>query len=174
MAASRSNGTPASGRERRRFERFDTCLDMAARRGAPGPRARNAWCRMQLHDFSLDGLRAESAVRLEMGEHVTVHLSPNSGHLPLELTGRVVQCRRESGRYQIGIQFEQTREGAVASPWWQLSRLFSLAWGNGRERSPQYQLSSPGRRTVPPDRGAIAPRGHLLCANRHAAGRVVI
>ena len=142
MAASESNSRRATGQERRRFERFDTHLDVAARRDDLAPRApgrtRAARCRMQLRDFSLDGLRAESAVRLKTGEHVTVRLPPNSGRLPLELTGRVVHCRREHDRYQIGIQFVQTREGAVASPWWQLPRLFSLAHDADRQRTLDY------------------------------------
>jgi hypothetical protein len=93
---------------------------------------------MRLHDFSLDGLRAESAVPLKTGEHVTVRLPPSGGQRPLALTGRVVRCRRENGGYQIGVQFAQTHEEVAASPWWQLPRLFSLARGNGRERPPQH------------------------------------
>jgi len=138
MVTAQPKGSQASGRERRRFERFDTRMDVATRRDDLGPRARNARCRMQLCDFSLGGLRALSPLRLKTGEDVTVRLSPSGGQRPLELTGRVVHCRREHDRYQIGIQFAQTHEEVAASPWWQLPRLFSLARGNGRERPPQY------------------------------------
>ena len=134
MVEPKADGRSGAAQERRRFERFSTRLDVAARRDDLVPRPRPeaghaAHCRMELRDFSLDGVRAESAVRLKTGEHVTVRLPPNGRQPPLELTGRVVHCRREHDRYQIGIQFAQTREGASASPWWQLPRLFSLAHG---------------------------------------------
>jgi hypothetical protein len=68
---------------------------------------------------------------------VTLRLPPNGRHRPLELTGRVVHCRRQEDRYQVGIQFAQTRE-AAASPWWQLPRLFSVAHEPASPRRPEF------------------------------------
>lgn len=138
MVASSNNARRNAGRERRRFDRFATRLDVSAWRddlAASGLAKRSARCRMELRDFSLDGLLAESPVRLKVNEHVTLRLPPNGKHRPLELTGRVVHCRRQEDRYQVGIQFAETRESAAASPWWQLPRLFSRA----------YESASPSR-----------------------------
>ncbi|HUX00145.1 MAG: PilZ domain-containing protein [Phycisphaerae bacterium] len=141
MVASKASGSGNAVKERRQFERFATRLDVQARRDDLTPRAqtsRTAQCRMALCDFSLDGLRAECPIRLKTGEHVTVRLPPNGAHPPLELTGRVVHCRRQHDRYQIGIQFSQTRQGATESPWWQLPRLFSLAHSTAEESRLDY------------------------------------
>jgi len=140
MGAPSGNTRRSAGRERRRFDRFATRLDVSAWRddlAASGLAKRSAQCRMELRDFSLDGLRAESPVRLKVNEHVTLRLQPNSRHRPLELTGRVVHCRRQEDRYQVGIQFAQTRESA-ASPWWQLPRLFSVAHEPASPRRPEF------------------------------------
>jgi hypothetical protein len=141
MGASSGNARRSAGRERRRFDRFATRLDVSAWRddlAASGRAKRSAQCRMELRDFSLDGLRAESPVRLKVNEHVTLRLTPNGRHQPLELTGRVVHCRRQEDRYQVGIQFAQTRESAAASPWWQLPRLFSVAHEPASPRSREF------------------------------------
>ena len=138
MVASSNNARRNAGGERRRFDRFATRLDVSAWRddlAASGLAKRSARCRMELRDFSLDGLLAESPVRLKVNEHVTLRLPPNGKHRPLELTGRVVHCRRQEDRYQVGIQFAETRESASTSPWWQLPRLFSRA----------YESASPSR-----------------------------
>ncbi|MCX5649324.1 MAG: PilZ domain-containing protein [Planctomycetota bacterium] len=140
MGAPSGNTRRSAGRERRRFDRFATRLDVSAWRddlAASGLAKRSAQCRMELRDFSLDGLRAESPVRLKVNEHVTLRLPPNGRHRPLELTGRVVHCRRQEDRYQVGIQFAQTRESA-ASPWWQLPRLFSVAHEPASPRRPEF------------------------------------
>ncbi|MGB3086969.1 MAG: PilZ domain-containing protein [Phycisphaerae bacterium] len=117
------------GKERRRFGRFAARLPLDTVRddlgeGCDSPAAR---CRMKLRDFSLGGLRAESPVRLKRNERLTLRLPPSGKHPPLELTGRVAHCRRDSDRYQVGVEFCQTRAEPTASPWWQLPRLFSIA-----------------------------------------------
>lgn len=130
MVRDSESGSWPSSQERRRFGRFATRLpvtmrrDDLMRRGQPESRAR---CLLQLQDFSLGGLRAEGAVRLKVNERLTLHLPANRTHPALELTGRVVHCRRMQNRYQIGIEFCQTRAEAETSPYRQLPRLFSLA-----------------------------------------------
>ena len=117
------------GKERRRFGRFAARLPLDTVRddleeGCDSPAAR---CRMELRDFSLGGLQAESPLRLKLNERLTLRLPPSGKHPPLELTGRVAHCRRDRDRYQVGVEFCQTRAEPTASPWWQLPRLFSVA-----------------------------------------------
>ena len=130
MVSDSTNKTWDASRERRRFGRFATALPIATSRDnllKQGRSPRLARCRLQIQDFSLGGLSAESAVPLKINEHVTLRL-PSSGSRPAaELTGRVVHCRRRSNRYQIGVEFCQTRSEPTASPWYRLSSLFSLA-----------------------------------------------
>jgi len=117
-------------RERRRFGRFGTRLPVATRRDdliRCGQGTRRAQCRLHLQDFSLGGLGAESAVPLKVNERLTLRLPPHGIHPPMELTGRVIHCRRRQNRYQVGIEFCQTRPEATASPWHRVSRLFSMA-----------------------------------------------
>lgn len=119
-----------AARERRRFGRFATRLPVITRRDdlrTRGDDARSAQCRLQLQDFSLGGLRAETSVRMKVNERLTLRLPPTGSHPALELTGRVKHCRRQEDRYQIGVEFCQTRPEASASPWRQVSRLFSVA-----------------------------------------------
>jgi hypothetical protein len=122
--------TWSGSRERRRFGRFATRLPVAMCRDnmvKQGQSSRLAKCRLHIQDFSLGGLSAESTIPLKLNENLTLRL-PSSGLRPAaELTGRVVHCRRLSNRYQIGIEFCQTRPEAAASPWYRLSSLFSLA-----------------------------------------------
>ena len=82
---------------------------------------------MQLRDFSLGGIRAESAVPLSVNELLTMRLPPQGAHPPLELTGRVVHCWPQEKQYQVGIEFCQTRPEPTASPWHRMFRLFSMA-----------------------------------------------
>jgi hypothetical protein len=141
MVTQSVNARRSAGAERRRFDRFATRLDVSTWRddlATDGRAKRAARCRMELRDFSLDGLRAESPVRLRVNERVTLRLLPNNTHRPLELTGRVVHCRRQEDRYQVGIQFAETRESATASPWWQLPRLFSMAHESASPRRPEF------------------------------------
>ena len=85
-------------------------------------------CRLHLHDFSLGGLRAESPVPLRKNERLTLSLPAGLGNSqPLQLTGRVVHCRRTDDRFQIGIELCGSEKEAAASPYRLLPRLFCLA-----------------------------------------------
>ena len=131
-------------RERRRYGRFATRLPVATRRddlAKQTPLPRQAECRMQLRDFSLGGIRAESIVPLNVDEVLTMRLPPHGSHPPLELTGRVVHCWPEQDRYQVGIEFCQVRPEPTASPWHRMFRLFSMA------AEPSAPGLSPGRPT---------------------------
>jgi hypothetical protein len=127
----RQSDSAASSRERRRYGRFATRLPVATRRvelakqTQPPPPAE---CRMQLRDFSLGGIRAESAVPLKVNEVLTMRLPPHGSHAPLELTGRVIHCWPTEDRYQVGIEFCQVRPEPSASPWHRMFRLFSMAF----------------------------------------------
>jgi len=118
-------------RERRRFGRFATQLPATTRRDdlrTRGGDDRSSFCRLQVQDFSLGGLRAEGPVPLKANERLTLRLPAHGQHPALELTGRVRHCLRQEDRYQIGIEFCQTRPEATSSPWRQVSRLFSIAY----------------------------------------------
>jgi len=117
--------------ERRRYGRFATRLPVATRRddlAKRGPPPRQADCRMQLRDFSLGGIRAESAIPLKVNEVLTMRLPVHGSHPPLELTGRVIHCWRQEEQYQVGIEFCQVRPEPTASPWHRMFRLFSMAF----------------------------------------------
>ena len=126
----RQSTSAAPTRERRRYGRFAARLPVAtrrddlAKRAAPPPQAE---CRMQLRDFSLGGIRAESAIPLTVNEVLTMRLPPHGCHPPQELTGRVIHCWPQEDRYQVGIEFCQTRPEPTASPWHRMFRLFSMA-----------------------------------------------
>ncbi len=129
-----------AGRERRRFVRFSTHLPVTTLREdlIVGDRTERATrCRLDLHDFSLGGLKADSPIRLKLRERLTLRLPPNGVHGPLELTGRVVHCKRQQSRYEVGIQFCQTRPDPAASPWLKLPRFFKVAY----EASPDGQAT---------------------------------
>jgi hypothetical protein len=123
------------GQERRKFARFATRLpaltlreDLIVRDQAD----RSVKCRLDLHDFSLGGLKAQSPIRFKLRERLTLRLPPDGTHGPLELTGRVVHCKRQEKAYEVGIEFCQTRCDVASSPWVQLPRFFKVAY----ERSP--------------------------------------
>lgn len=118
-------------RERRQHGRFSTCVPIQTRRDdllKRGQAEHRAQCRLQLQDFSLGGLRADSPVPLKVNERLTLRLPASRTHRPLELTGRVVHCRRREERYVIGIEFCQTHKDVAASPFYRLPRLFSVAF----------------------------------------------
>jgi hypothetical protein len=118
-------------RERRQHGRFCTRVPVSTRRDdllKRGQAEHRAQCRLQMQDFSLGGLRADSPVPLKVNERLTLRLPASSTHRPLELTGRVVHCRRRQERYVIGIEFCQTHKDVAASPFYQLPRLFSVAF----------------------------------------------
>ncbi len=123
-------GGSASARERRQFGRFPTRLPISTRRDdllRRGEDDGNVRCRLHLQDFSLGGLRAESPIPLKRNERLTMRL-PATGRRPgLSLTGRVVHCRRQDERYQVGIEFYQEGDAPAASPYLHLPRLFSVA-----------------------------------------------
>ena len=139
MVTDTDNRRRGSTRERRRFGRFATRLPISTRRddlvkcGQASGRAR---CRLHLQDFSLGGLRAESPIPLKVNERLTLRLPPSDTHPALQLTGRVIHCRRRNERYQVGIEFRQTRDDASASPFRHLPRLFSVAVDFGRDKRP--------------------------------------
>jgi len=127
----RKSSSAAPTRERRRYGRFAARLPVVTRRDdltkSAAPPPPHAECRMQLRDFSLGGIRAESATPLAVNEALTMRLPPHGCHPPLELTGRVVHCWPREDRYQVGIEFCQTRPEPTASPWHRMFRLFSMA-----------------------------------------------
>jgi len=126
-----SNNRQYGGRERRRFVRFATHLPVTTLREdlIVGDRTdRAARCNLDLHDFSIGGLKADSPIRLKMNERLMLRLPPNGVHGPLELTGRVVHCKRQESRYEVGIRFCQTRADPTASPWLKLPRFFKAAY----------------------------------------------
>ena len=128
MVKDRDNRDGMSGCDRREHGRFAARLPALACRDDQMRAGRPSQCRIRLQDFSLGGLRVESDVPLKINERVTLRLPSLSGHPPVELTGRVVHCRRDEAQYQVGIAFCQTRPEAGASPWRRVFRLFSVAY----------------------------------------------
>lgn len=125
------SGCSSPHQERRQFGRFATCFPINMRRDdllKRGQAEHRAQCRLQLQDFSLGGLRADSPVPLKIKERLTLRLPASGAHAALELTGQVVHCRRLHDRYRVGIAFCQTHKDAATSPFWQLPRLFSVAF----------------------------------------------
>ena len=123
-------GGAASARERRQFGRFPTRLPISTRRDdllGRGQDDGKVRCRLHLQDFSLGGLRADSPIPLKRNERLTLRLPPSGRHPGLNLTGRVVHCRRRDERYQVGIEFCQTGDAPATSPYLHLPRLFSVA-----------------------------------------------
>ncbi len=132
MAATSQANEQRTEAERRRFGRFETSMPaVSVRNDLAADRA--ATCHLELKDFSLGGLAAESRVRLKAGERLTLRLPSHGAHAPLRLTGRVKHCRRQDDRYQVGIEFCETDTEPSLSPFRQLPRLFSAArrWQQG-------------------------------------------
>ncbi len=130
MVANGDRTRRSSTTERRRFGRFGAQLPVRTRRDdlvKRGRTDRRTECRLELRDFSLGGLRAESPVPLKVNERLTLRLPPHGRHPSIQLTGRVIHCRRREDRYHVGIAFQEREPGATASPYWRLPRLFSLA-----------------------------------------------
>jgi len=120
----------SSNQERRQFGRFATRLPVRTQRddlAKRGQAQRRAECRLQLRDFSLGGLRAESSIPLKVDERLTLHLPPVGRQAPVRLTGRVIHCRRRDDRYSVGIAFHETDAPTDLSPYRYLPRLFSMA-----------------------------------------------
>ncbi len=139
MVTDTDNRRRGGTRERRRFGRFATLLPISTRRDdlvKRGQASSRAQCRLRLQDFSLGGLRAESPIPLKVNERLTLRLPPSDTRAALQLTGRVIHCRRRDKRYQVGIEFRQTHDDAITSPFRHLPRLFSVAADFGRDRQP--------------------------------------
>lgn len=134
IARSSDNDTATRGHDRRRYERYETHLPaQTLRHNLASTRA--ARCHVDVNDFSLGGLRAQSPVRMKVDERLTVRLPQSGTKGPVHLTGRVTHCRRRDDRYDVGIEFTETQDRHAASPWRQLPRLFSMAHqttGDGR------------------------------------------
>jgi len=114
--------------ERRQFGRFATRVPVCTHRDdlpRHGQGKRPAQCQLQLRDFSLGGLRAESPIPLKIKERLTLRLPPTAQHQAVHVTGQVIHCRRHEDRYQVGIKFHDG--GSRASPYRRLPRLFSVA-----------------------------------------------
>ena len=60
-----------------------------------------------LHNVSLGGVACFSDEAVKAGQWLTVGF--NIGALDLQLRGRVVWCRPNNGRYEIGVRFEEER-----------------------------------------------------------------
>jgi hypothetical protein len=134
--------TVGSDQERRRFGRFATRLPIATCRDSLAKQGRSqrlAFCRLQIHDFSLGGLKAACTVPLKVNEPLTLRLPPVGLRPQAELTGRVVHCHRQDNRYEVGIEFCQTHKDVAASPWLRLSSLFSLAAQFPTERAAAFK-----------------------------------
>ena len=139
MVTDTDNRRRGDTQERRRFGRFATRLPISTHRDdlvKRGQARGRAQCRLQLQDFSLGGLRAESPIPLKVNERLTLRLPPSGTHPALQLTGRVIHCHRLNRGYQVGIEFRQTREDAATSPFRHLPRLFSVAAGFGQDNQP--------------------------------------
>ncbi len=137
MVADSEKDACAPAQERRRFSRFGATMPVLTLRDdlCKGGRSRDAAkCRLRMQDFSLGGFKAETEVPLKINEHLTMRLPAHGNHPPLHMTGRVVHCVRREDRYQVGIEFCQTRPEPTASPWHRISRLFSMAFKPTAER----------------------------------------
>lgn len=135
-----SNNRRYAGQERRRFVRFSTCLPATTLREdliVADRTDRSVRCLLDLQDFSLGGLMAESPVRFKRYERLTLRLPPHGIQGPLELTGRVIHCKRQDQRYHVGIEFCQTRPDLTSSPWVLLPRFFEVAYAS----SPQLHVT---------------------------------
>ncbi len=88
---------------------------------------------LHVQDFSLSGLRGESAVALRQGEPVTVSMPPYGTRPEIGVTGRVTRCRRQEGRFDVGIEFCQTREAPESSPWLRIHEIFYFAGQTTKE-----------------------------------------
>ena len=122
------------GDERRQFRRFPMALPVLARRDelAGGQELAEAarperTVNIEVQDFSLGGIRGSSPVALRRGEALTVSVPPFGTRPEVDVTGRVARCQRLGGRFDVGIEFCQTREAPESSPWLRIHELFYLA-----------------------------------------------
>jgi hypothetical protein len=124
--------------ERRQFRRFPMRLTVQAKRddvsGKDSVRADTAsdhQVTLEIENFSLGGLRGVSTTELSHDERLTLTMPPFGTRPQLEVTGRVVRCEPSQGRFDVGVEFGQTRDEPESSPWVRLPDLFYMA-GEGR------------------------------------------
>lgn len=127
--------------ERRQFKRFPMRLLIQARRDdladadalpSDGRPERNVT--LEVENFSLGGLRGASSMALRRDERLTLTMPPFGTRPQLEVTGRVVRCQRNEDRFDVGIEFGQTRDEPESSPWIRLPDLFYMAGESNRNR----------------------------------------
>jgi len=82
---------------------------------------------MDVLDFSLGGMRGRAGLALRPEEQVTVFVPPFGTRPNMDVTGRVVRCHRQEGRFDVGIEFCQTRREPESSPWVRIHELFYMA-----------------------------------------------
>lgn len=140
MSVVNSTQVQQPGQDRRQFRRFPLLLQVTAQRdvlaratdkvGAGRP---DGIVRLHVQDFSLSGLRGECAVALRQGEPVTVSMPPYGTRPEIGVTGRVARCQREGLRFDVGIEFCQTREAPGSSPWLLIPEIFYFAGQTTKE-----------------------------------------
>ncbi len=124
--------------ERRQFRRFPMRLTVQARRddlagnGAARTDTAEQQVTLEIQNFSLGGLRGVSPTELSRDERLTLTMPPFGTRPQLEVTGRVVRCEPNGGRFDVGVEFGQTRDEPESSPWVRLPDLFYMA-GEGRK-----------------------------------------
>ena len=95
------------------------------------------WGLLEILDLSLGGLHGVSNASLCTGETVTLNIpSARSAPPRLHVTGRVIRCDYQDGRFDVAVEFGQTRDDVEASPWHRLPELFlpGLQPESGRPR----------------------------------------
>lgn len=122
------------GGERRQFRRFPMSIPVKAKRDdlAGGQVARQGSppegiVNLEIMNFSLGGMRGSSSVALRQGEALTVCMPPFGTRPEVNITGRVTRCQRLETRFDVGIEFCQTRSAPHNSPWLRLPEIFYMA-----------------------------------------------
>ena len=129
MAPAKGNGENLVD-ERRQFRRFAMRVSAETLRDDTKKSAQTRKTRtfeVNLQDFSLGGLGITSKKRLKKQESLTVRIPPRGKRPQIDLTGRVIHCRRDRDRYYVGIEFCHTKKPLETSPWLRMPSLFQLA-----------------------------------------------
>jgi len=131
---------PRPQQERRQFRRFPMLLsvqvrrdDLAALAAVPAQAAPDQAVTVEVRDFSLGGLGASSPTALRPGERLTVVMPPFGTRPQTELTGRVAHCDLRGDRFELGIEFCQTRDDPQSSPWLRIPELFYMSGDQSRQ-----------------------------------------
>jgi len=126
--------------ERRQFRRFPMYLGVQARRDDLGDQQASTAAErpeqtvsLAVTDFSLGGLRGDCPMALRRDERVTVCMPPFGTRPQVNVTGRVVRCRRHKSSFDVGIEFCQTHDEPESSPWLRLPDLFYMAGETNRD-----------------------------------------